>query len=370
VRIFRFAMIGLLAVTASAVAWRTFRARLRHPANPPPAQTSAAQPANPQLQNLIPQSASATVPAGESVKHLGPFSISTQDFTVELQTRKLRPGSAGDSGDTVVAMEIQDATGRVQYRRMFPYVEATEDYLESWSVSARLLSGTNGTGLLVSYGGFSEPSAPEEEPTGWFQVFGIVNGKFAPFGAPLEVQGGLLDEYVSGNIYKAARPLGAQADVVEFKVWTGHCRLIFPVRVDWTQGRLTPAQECAKTADELGAGCRYKVMPEDKLYKSGITFVRLWTNPDEKSGQPVKTVVKKDSKVDLLTALVGTHWMEGKPGSPAAHSKGPMDDAGSFGATSGEVPDSDLWLKVRIDGREGWMHSEEDFRALGLPEDE
>jgi len=25
---------------------------------------------------------------------------------------------------------------------------------------------------------------------------------------------------------------------------------------------------------------------------------------------------------------------------------------------------------VRIDGKEGWMHSEEDFVALGLPEDE
>jgi hypothetical protein len=29
-----------------------------------------------------------------------------------------------------------------------------------------------------------------------------------------------------------------------------------------------------------------------------------------------------------------------------------------------------LWLQVRIDGKEGWMHSDEDFRALGLPEDE
>jgi hypothetical protein len=43
-----------------------------------------------------------------------------------------------------------------------------------------------------------------------------------------------------------------------------------------------------------------------------------------------------------------------------------MDDAGSFGV----VADSDSWLKVRIDGKEGWVHSEEDFRALGVPEDE
>jgi hypothetical protein len=82
----------------------------------------------------------------------------------------------------------------------------------------------------------------------------------------------------------------------------------------------------------------------------------------------VKTVVKKDSKVDLLTTLVATHWAEGNDG----RFQGPMDDAGSFGVTSGGVPDpdTDLWLKVRIDAKEGWMHSEEDFRALGLPEDE
>jgi hypothetical protein len=269
-------------------------------------------------------------------------------------------------------MEIRDAAGEVQYRRKFPYLEATEDYFESWSVSAQPLTGTNGTGLLLSYDVYSEPSAPEEEPTGWFQIFGVVSGKFVPFSAPLEVEGGLLDAYAKNHAYVAARPSGAQADVVEFKVWAGHCRIVFPVRVDWAQGKVAPAEECVTSAEGLGAGCQYKVLPEDQLYSPGITFVRLWANPGEKSGQPVKTVVKKDSKVDLLTAQVATRWADGNPAGPAADSKNPMDDAGSFGVFSGGVPDpgTDLWLKVRIDGKEGWMHSEEDFRALGLPEDE
>ena len=79
----------------------------------------------------------------------------------------------------------------------------------------------------------------------------------------------------------------------------------------------------------------------------------------------MKAVVKKDSKVDLLTAFVPTQWTEGKT-LPPSGSKGLADEAGGFGV----APDSDLWPKVRIDGKEGWMHSEEDFRALGLPEDE
>jgi hypothetical protein len=357
-----YAVIGLLAVGACVWGWRAVRQIA-----PRSAQASAAQSANPQPRNSSSQAASNAAPAGASANHLGPFSIAGRKYTVELQTRKVGPGSTGFQGDTVVGMEIRDAAGAVQYRKEFPYVEATGDLIDTWSVSALLLSGTNGTGLLVSYDTYSEPSAPEQEPTGWFQVFGVRNGKLAPFGAPMEVQGGLLDQNSGSHSYKAARPLGTQADEVEFKVWAGHCRLIFPVRVDWSQGKLTPAQECAKTAGGLSAGCQYKVVPEDHLSSSSeITFVRLWPNPDEKSGKAQKTVVKRDSQVELLTAQVATEWVASSAADAAADSKGPLDDAGRFGVAA----DAELWLKVRIDGKEGWMHSEEDFQALGLPEEE
>jgi hypothetical protein len=365
-KILRFAAIGLLAVGAGIFGWLALRSRLHPRIAPPSAQRAAAQPVSPQAQNPSPHAPPAIAPAAGSAKHLGPFSIAGQDYTVELETRKVNPASGDKSPDTVVAMEIRDKNGAVEYRRAFPYVQGTEDEFESWSVSAHLLVGTRGTGLLVSYDAYSEPSAPEEEPVGWFQVFGAVNGKLAPFGAPLLVQGGLLDEFASGNVYKAARPLDAPADAVEFRVWTGHCQVIFPVRVDWTQGRLSPAQECAMTGGEAGKGCQYKIVPEDQLSTQGVTFVRLWPKPDEKSGPAVNTVVKKDSKVDLLSALVATQWVPSSAALPSANSNGPLADAGSIGVAS----DVDLWLQVRIDGKEGWMHSDEDFRALGLPEDE
>jgi hypothetical protein len=365
-KILRFAAIGLLAVGAGIFGWRAVRSRLHPQIAPPSAPRAAAQPASPQAQNPSTQALPANAPAAGPAKHLGPFSIAGQDYTVELETRKVNPASGDKSPDTVVAMEIRDTNGAVQFRRTFPYVQGTDDEFETWSVSALHLVGTHGTGLLVSYDAYSEPSAPEEEPTGWFQVFGVVNGKLAPFGAPLLVQGGLLDEFASGNVYKAARALDAQADAVEFKVWTGHCRLIFPVRVDWEQGKLSPAQECAMTGGEPGKGCQYKIVPEDKLYTQGVTFVRLWPKPDEKSGPAANTIVKQDSKVDLLAALVATQWAASGTAPPSANSNGPLADAGSIGVAS----DVDLWLQVRIDGKEGWMHSDEDFRALGLPEDE
>lgn len=368
-----FLIIGLLVAGAGVIAWRAARARLPHSISPATAQASATQISSPQPQAPSPQATSPSAPAeapsasaSASVlpKHFGPFSIAGQNYTVDLETKGVH--SSDENGETVTAMEIRDGNGAVQYRRTFAAAEE-QDYFESWSVSALLLTGTNGTGLLVNYDSYSEPSAPEEEPTSWFQIFGVLNGKLVPFGAPLEVQGGLLDEYSAKNTYKAARPLGTQADAVEFKVWTGHCRMIFPVRVDWTQGKLSPAQECVKTTGQIGLGCQYSVLPEEKLYnESDITFVRLWPGPDEKSGQPMKTVVKKDSKVDLLTAQVATQWTDGKTADAAATSKGPSAEAGGFGVAA----DAELWLKVRVDGKEGWMHSEEDFRALGLPEDE
>jgi hypothetical protein len=367
----RFAIIGLAAAAVGAGAWYVVSNRPQRPVIPSSALASADRPAGQQAQtpslqgpapNAPPQAPSPNT-ANEPVKHFGPFSIAGQNYTLDLETKGVH--STDENGDTVTAMEIRDAAGTVRYRRTFAAAEEP-DYFESWSVSALLLKGMNGTGLLVNYDVYSEPSAPEEEPTSWFQVFGVLDGKLVSFGAPVEVQGGLLDEYTDGKAYKAARSLGNQADAFEFKVWTGHCRMAYPVRVDWAQGRLSPAQECVTTAGDLGPGCQYKVLPEDKLYNSDITFVRLWPGPNEKSGQPMKTVVKKDSKVELLTALVATQWTESKTADAAASSKGPSAEAGGFGV----VADSDLWLKVRIDGKEGWMHSEEDFRALGLPEDE
>jgi hypothetical protein len=361
-KMLRITAVVVFISGAGVFGWRMIHPSFRRLVTFFSLQHSISQPAN----SLPSQAPSATTRANGSANHLGPFTIAGQDYTVELHTRKVQPGSTNEQGDTVVAMEIRDAAGAVQYRRTFPYQGKNEEFSDSWLVDARSLAGTNGTGLLVTYNSYSEPSAPEQEHTGWIQIFGVLNGKLVPFGGPLEVQGGLIDKYADGHTYKIAGPLGSQADVVDFKAWTGHCRLIYPVSIDWTQGKLMPAQKCRKTTEGLGIGCQYNVVPEEKLYIEGTTFVRLWPKPDETSGAPAKTVLREDSKVDLLTALVLTQWNDlGKPASPG-NSNGTLDDARGFRV----APDSDLWLKVRIGDKEGWMHSEEDFRALGLPEDE
>src|ERR1700681_3408197 len=138
----RIAAVGLLVLGVCVFGWSLLRNR-PHAGTPPLSTQLARQPvAQAQSSNpQAPQAPSVTAPATEPANHLGPFTLAGQSYTVELETKKVRPGAANEQGDTVVAMEIRDAGGAVQYRRTFPYVEGTEDYFDSWSVNALPLVG-------------------------------------------------------------------------------------------------------------------------------------------------------------------------------------------------------------------------------------
>jgi hypothetical protein len=80
-----------------------------------------------------------------------------------------------------------------------------------------------------------------------------------------------------------------------------------------------------------------------------MTFIRLYREPDE-AGVPRRVVLKPESDVDYLEAEAPVTWNE-------------TESTTSFG-----VPDiNDVWLKIRIDGQVGWIHTEEDLEAVGLP---
>jgi len=60
-------------------------------------------------------------------------------------------------------------------------------------------------------------------------------------------------------------------------------------------------------------------------------------------------VLRKDSRVEILEGSGEQVWEEGSE---------------QIGLGVGE----DLWLKVRLDGKEGWIHTQEDFNATGSPQ--
>jgi hypothetical protein len=139
---------------------------------------------------------------------------------------------------------------------------------------------------------------------------------------------------------------------MEFRVWTGNFQVTVPVRVDWMQGRLTPGQRCFEQSGRglPESGCEVPVQAERVPSDQELTFVRLFTEANESMGVPRHVVLRRDSQVDILAARVKLSWDESR-------------EVIFFG-----VDDQNPWLKVRIDGNEGWIHTQEDFNAIGVPQ--
>ncbi len=124
-----------------------------------------------------------------------------------------------------------------------------------------------------------------------------------------------------------------------------------PVRIDWLHGTLALAQQHCfyQTGHGIAEeGCEGSVQGVEHHPVDGdLTFVRLFVESRESQGMPAHVVVKPESRVEFLASKVRVRWEDAQ-------------DAVHLGV------EDDLWLKVRIDGREGWIHTTEDFNALGL----
>jgi SH3-like domain-containing protein len=282
----------------------------------------------------------------------GPFQVRGQTFTFveHVQSIDRRPHDP-DSDETVEWWELRDAAGNAVYHQQLAVELRDGSFDESNDVSARLLKTRLGEGILVD-GGF-EPSAPDY--SGWFQVFGLFNGKLVPFGPPMSTQGEFLgeaeDTYQPSAMVRGQQPTTVTRDVLNFRVWTGNFSIIYPVLIDWMQAKVRPAWTCYRqTAKGMVATCTYRVQADPVRTTKDLTFVRLYAEPEE--GFPVKhVVVKPDSKIEYLEGQMAVDWKATKDGI-------------SIGMSDG----ADVWLHVRIDGQDGWIHTQEDFDAVGLPQ--
>lgn len=363
--------VAMLAVLLGVYTWRTANTRTeKQTAQPQVAAVATAQPSNVVQSAPTPSASSqhavlntSIKPGDEVEQRLGPFSIAGKEYTPVLR-KQLPAGAKPGEGLTVVSLEIRNSAGVSQFSRAFANQGGDDGFINTVSVSVIPFSGATGNGLLVSYDEDSEPSAPEPESSGWWQVLGVVDGKLKPFSGPLLVVGDLLPADRSERALTPGTPITAPGDVLRFKVWAGRYRLIFPVRIDWTRGTLAPAQPCEKTGTNAGV-CDYGVVPEDQRYVAEMTFVRLCASPADECAKPERAVVKRDSKVELLAARADIQFDSGKLSGWSGDAKNAMSDAGGIGIVSKEQ-----WLKVRIDGKEGWIHGQEDLDALGMPSEQ
>ena len=217
----------------------------------------------------------------------------------------------------VTGVQVKDADGVLHFEKKIA---------EKTDAQVTLLKGRNGAGLLLTY----ESSAPARS----WEVLGIVDGKLKSFGLPIAPEGDLRGEIPSWDA-------ALLADVLNFRVWTGNFFVIVPVEVNWERG-------IVRLAYNLVRRCRMAVQATRKPAES-VASVQLFPGTDETAGDPVEVVVKKDSVVELLEAEGRVRWEE-------------SDDQISLAV------EEDIWIKVRIDGKEGYLHEPEDFEAVGLPE--
>jgi hypothetical protein len=274
----------------------------------------------------------------------GPFSLAGQDFTVVLHYKQ-SPYDGGMDSRALVSLDIRDAAGAIQYRESFSYAVEGGAFSETCSAGVRLLRGSNGTGLLIESGCL--PSAPLAG--GPWRIVGVVGGKLVPFGKPLVTEGEL-GEFVPGAINRTGNLTQVLPDVLRLRVWTGYFFVSVPVRIDWREGKLAPGQRCMYQTGHGFAegGCEVPV-EEARIIREQqeMTFVRMFRESNEQSGPPAHVVVRIDSEVEVVAGKVAIIWDE----RPEAIS-----------ISVGE----DVWVKVRIDAREGWIHTPEDLNAIGL----
>jgi hypothetical protein len=278
------------------------------------------------------------------VERQGPFSLGGRNFTVVMHY-KGSPRGGGLDSRTIVSLDIRDAAEAVLYQQPFSYAVEGGTFSETCSAAVRLLRGSNGTGFLIESDCL--PSTPLAG--GPWQIVGIMGAKLVPFGKPLVTEG-KWGEFVPGSVNRTGKLTQVLPDMLTLQVWTGYFFVSVPVRVDWREGKLALAQRCMYQTGHGFAegGCE---MPVDEARvarrEQEMTFVRMFRESNEQSGPPAHIVVKMDSKVDVVAGKVDITWDEG----PKAVS-----------ISVGE----DVWVKVRIDGQEGWIHTPEDLNAVGM----
>jgi hypothetical protein len=288
-------------------------------------------------------SANAASPLLEDVEIRGaPLQIDGQTYVVVSRFKRIKGKTSGET-EAITSLEIHDSSGATAFSEQFSYEFEKGEFTELCSASAELLSGGMKKWIFIS----SEclPDAPLSG--GPWEILGVANGRLVRWGKPILTQGEFI-RFVPGQVSKVGSTTSFGTDGLEFKVWTGYFFVTIPVRIDLTEPKIELGTRCYTQTDHgLGEGSCEVHVEVERNPNSDDTFVRLFSERTEHMGIPTHVIVRKDSKVDFISA--GVRFL--------------FDDSGeSINLGVGD----DIWLKIRIDGKVGWIHTQEDLAAIGL----
>ena len=261
----------------------------------------------------------------------GTFALGERSFQAVLRVARL----PGDAEETVASIEVQDSDGALHFQRTLPLRVEGARFAETVGVDAALLQGRQGSGVLLTYSVL--PSTPLGGRS--WQVLGLVQGRMKPFSKPVTLEGELV-EAASAQQVRAGWDSLIETDILNFRVWTGRFFVVVPLAVKWEWGSVNSACVLSR--------CSWRVEAQRQAAPSPAA-VKLYPQPDGSAGEPEAVAVTPASKVEFLGAEGGVVWDE-------------TEEQVWFGVS--EI----VWLRVRIDGKEGWLSDPEDLNAIGLPE--
>jgi hypothetical protein len=328
----------------------------------------ALAPASPSQQT--PRSATTQTPQlHDSLTRQGPFTLGNQRFSVLFHYKVAEAVSSAaartDSTSTLALLEILDARGNSVYQQNFSYAVSTPSR-RLLTASASLLPGAGGVALVIRFldRPVASPESTERFAKESWQLFGMVNGHLAPLGPVLPlghgshitVGGTLAAVMTKGGI--AVMPMASTAEVLSFRAWTGNFYAAVPVRFDWAHGQWGEGEQCYQTAQgtltERGCIMPVQATPQPRSPDADTLYVQLFAAPDGETDNSLNVPVSPDSRLEFLEMQAIVQWQV----------QGPAPDQGQPRVS---CTFSNVWLRTRIDGQEGWVHGQEAFDALGLP---
>jgi hypothetical protein len=300
----------------------------------------------------------------DSVTREGPFAIGDQRYTVLFQYKVLSEGPSpsakpANSSATLSRFEILNGQNTSIYHQEFPYTFTQGHLQDHLSASASLLSGNGGVALAIRF--LDRPESPDKIAKESWQLFTVVDGQFRALGpllplghgSDIAVGGVVTAVMMKGGI--AVMPMASTAEVLALRVWTGNFYASVPVRFDWPHGQWGVGQQCYRntngTLTESGCIIPMQAVPQPRSLHDDFPYVQLFPAPDADTGGSDNIMITPNKPVEFLEMFAVVHWhTEGLQGQRVA------------------CTFSDVWLRVRIDGQEGWVHGQDAFTALGLPQ--
>ena len=266
-----------------------------------------------------------------------------------------------DMNTSIAGWELRSPSGELIDHRSYSMPAVRDDCLESTEdVLAKTFKTANHEGIVLDYGML--PSTPDYG--GETKIFVLYRQ-----GAKAAVKAlGPWIQAVPGGSFDTVAPdptdvhpfpgeaPGAhkQHDALIFKLWLHRITVRAALPVRWETAELAEPWRCIDGGGR-DLGCDWKIVDSVPQKPETRSFVRLYESPDARL-QVKHVVLEPTSKIELIEARIPLHLIRNG------------EDL-NFGLNEAEIGNFDrLWLHVRIDGREGWIHSAEDFDALGLPD--